>query len=130
MVHWEKPNIMLYIRIEFQVSSSPNVDSFIRIFTAPNIQNAAGCIHFIKKTTNVQLLHHLINPEIFDRIKTYQVHAQSRTCWKYNKNYCHSSYSWYFTEMARISKPIDSKFSSDEKQGFSRKRSTTQKLNW
>ena len=63
-----------------------NVHSFIWIFNAPNIQNEANYIDFIEKAINAQLPDHSSDPELFESDKTYQVHAHSRTCWKYNKN--------------------------------------------
>ena len=81
----------------------------------PNIQNEADYIDFIEKTINAQLPNHLNDPELFELVKTYQVHLQSRTCWKYNKNECCFSYGRYFTEKTVIAKPLDSKFNKDEK---------------
>ena len=60
--------------------------------------------------------NHLNDPELFVLLKTYQVHAYSRTCWKYNKNECRFSNGRYFTEKTIIAKLLDSKFSNDEKQ--------------
>ena len=79
------------IRIEFQERGSPYVHSFIWIFNAPNIENEAAYIEFIEKTINAQLPDHLSDPELFELVKTYQVHTHSRTCWKYNKNECRFS---------------------------------------
>ena len=104
------------ICIEFQERGSPYVHSFIWIFNAPNIENTAAYIEFIEKIINAQLPDHLNDLELFDLLKTYQVHTHSRTCWKYNKNECHFSYGRCFTEKTIISKPLDSKFSNEEKQ--------------
>ena len=64
----------------------------------------------------MQLPDHLNDPELFELVKTYQVHAHSRACWKYNENECCSSYGQYFTEKTIIAKPLDSKFSNNKKQ--------------
>ena len=80
------------ICIEFQERGSQHFHSFIWIFNAPNIQNEADYIEFIEKTINAQLPNHLNNPELFELVKTYQVHAHPRTYWKYNKNECCFSY--------------------------------------
>ena len=64
------------------------------------------------------------DPKLFELVKTYQVHAHSRTCWKYNKNKCRFSYGPYFTERTIIVKSIDSKFSNDEKQEILTRRDT------
>ena len=83
---------------------------------APNVENEAAYIELIEKTINVQLPKHLNDPEPFELVKTCQVHAHSRTCWKYSKNEFRFSYGRYFTETTIIAKPLDSKFSNDEKQ--------------
>ena len=70
------------IHIQFEEGGSPHVHSFIWIFHEPNIQNEADYTDFIEKTINAQLPNHLNDPELFELVKTYQVHAHSRTCWK------------------------------------------------
>ena len=85
-------------------------------FNAPNIQNEADYIEFIEKIINAQLPDHLNDPELFELVKTYQVHAHSRTCWKYNKNECRFLYGRYFTEKIIIAKPLGSKFNDNEKK--------------
>ena len=76
------------------------------------------CIEFIKKIINAQLPGYLKDPELFQLVKTYYVHAHTRTCLKYNKNECLFSYGRYFTEKSIIAKPHDSKPSNDEKKKF------------
>ena len=85
MVHWEKQNITLYV-LSFKKRVAHNVHSFKWVFSAPNIQNETAYIEFIEKAINAQLPDHLEEPKIFELVKTYQVHAHSRTCWKYSKN--------------------------------------------
>lgn len=65
---------------------SPYVHSFIWIFNLPNIRNEANYKEFIKNRVNAQLRDQLNNPELFGLVKTYQVHAHSRNCWKYSKS--------------------------------------------
>ena len=48
---------------------------------------------FIDKTINDQLLDYLNDPELFELVKTNQVHAHYRTCNnEYSKNECFFSY--------------------------------------
>ena len=49
-------------------------------------------IYFVEETVNAQLSDHLNKPEFFKLVKTYQAHAHSTACWKYNKNKCCFSY--------------------------------------
>ena len=74
------------LRIESQERCSPHVHSFIWIPNAPNIKNEAAYVKFIEQTINAQLPDPLNDPDLFELVKTYQVHAHFKTCWKYNKN--------------------------------------------
>ena len=85
MVYWEKQNITLCV-LNFKKRVAHNVHSFKWVFSAPKIQNETAYIEFIEKAINAQLPDHLEELEIFELVKTYQVHAHSRTCWKYSKN--------------------------------------------
>ena len=58
----------------------------------------------------------LTDPELFELVETYHIHAHSRTCWKYNKNECCFPYSRYFTKTTIVAKPLDSKLNNVEKQ--------------
>ena len=55
-------------------------------------ENKTVYIEFIEKTINTQFPDHFSSPEFFELVTTYQVHAHSRTYWKYNKNVCRFSY--------------------------------------
>ena len=50
---------------------------YIRIFNAPTIENKAAYIAFIEETINAQLPDLLSSPELFELVKTYQVHILS-----------------------------------------------------
>ena len=102
--------------IGFEERGRAHAHSFIWIFNAANIENETAYIEFDEKTINAQFPDHLNNPELFELVKTYQIHAHSRTCWKYNKNECSFSYGQYFTEKTIIAKPLDFEFSNDKKQ--------------
>ena len=104
------------IRIEFQERGSPHVHSFIWILSPPNIRDETAYINFIEKTINAQLPYPQNNSELFELVKTHQVHSHSRTCWKYNKNECRFSYGRFFTEKTIIAKPFDSEIGKDKKQ--------------
>ena len=77
-------------------------------FNLPSIQNEAAFTEFIEKTINAQLPDHLNDQELFEIVKTYQVHGHSRTSWKYNKNECCFPYGWCFTEKTIIGKWLNS----------------------
>ena len=52
--------------------------------------------------------------ELFELVKTFQVHAHSKTCWKYNKNEFRFSCGRYL--LKRNYCKTTRKFSNDEKQ--------------
>ena len=64
-------------------------------------------IKFIEQKITAQLPYALL-------VKTYQVHAHFKTCWKYKKNEYHFSYDWYFTKKTIIAKPLDFELTNDE----------------
>ena len=80
------------IFVELQERSSPHVHSFIWIFNAPNTQNQTAYIEIIEKKINAQLPDHLKDLELYELVKTYQVHVHSRFGWKYLKKKCRFSY--------------------------------------
>ena len=72
------------IHIEFQEKGSPHVHSFIWIFSVPNIKNEAAYIEFTAKTINTQLPDYLNDPDFFELVRTYQVHANSENTTRMN----------------------------------------------
>ena len=81
------------IRIKFKERVSPHFHSFIWILNVRNIQHEAAHIKFIEQTINAQLLDPLNDPEVFQLVNTFEVHSDSKTCWKHNKNERRFSYS-------------------------------------
>ena len=89
---------------------------YVLNFNALSFENEAAYIEFVEKTINAQLSDHLNDLQLFQLVKIYQVDANSRTCWRCNKNECRVSYGRYFTEKTIIAQPLDFRFSNDEKQ--------------
>ena len=79
MVHLEKQNIILYV-LNFKKGVA---HMSIRLYTFS--------MHQIFKM-NAHLPSHLKDTDLFELVKTYQIHAHSRTRWKYNKNEYRFSY--------------------------------------
>ena len=97
---------------------------FKLIFNKPNSGNWSANIQFIEKTINAQVPDHLNDSELFELVKNCQFYAYSRNFWKHNKDECHFSYGWYFTEKTVIAKPVDCEFSKDTMQEVLRRRNT------
>ena len=104
------------LRIEFQERGSPHVHSFLWIFDAPKIDNEEEYIRFVKKTISARLPDSEAEPELFDLVKTYQIHCHSRTCWKKAKNKCRFSYGRFFSDRIIISKPLGPEFTAEERK--------------
>ena len=92
-----------------------NFHSFAWIFNTTNIQNESTYTEFFRKQ-DAQLSDHLDDPEIFELVKTFQVHIYSRTCWKYINNEFSLSFNLHLPEKTTITKPIGSKLRIDKKE--------------
>ena len=105
-------------RVEFQVRGSPHIHSFLWIKDAPklNFENEQEYIDFIEKTVSAKLPDPTEQPELYNFVKTYQIHGHSRTCWKYKKNKCRFHYGRYFSDKTIISKPLPSDLNSEQKE--------------
>ena len=57
------------ICIEFQLTGSPHVHSFMFSVNTLNIQNEAPYLAFIKVTINAQLPGHLNDPDVLSQLK-------------------------------------------------------------
>ena len=74
--------------LNFNKRGTLHVHLFMWIFNPAYFENKAAYMKLIERTINTQLLDHFNDPELFELVKIYQVHAYSRTCWKYNENEC------------------------------------------
>ena len=96
------------IRCEFQVRGSPHIHSFIWIINAPiltksNIENYRKWLDSIIRT---DLPDPLLEPELYQLVKTYQVHRHSRTCRKRRNEKCRFHFGKYFTSQTIIGQPL------------------------
>ena len=96
------------IRVEFQVRGSPHVHSFIWIVNAPtltksNIENYRKWLDSIIRT---DLPDPHLEPELYQLVKTYQVHRHSRTCRKRRNEKCRFHFGKCFTSQTIIGQPL------------------------
>ena len=91
MVHWAGQNIMQYV-LNFKKGVA-HMSILLYGFSVHQIfRIRQPTSTLLRKQINAQLPNHLNDSELFELVKTYQVHTHSRTCWKYNKNECHFSH--------------------------------------
>ena len=69
------------IRVEFQLRGSPHIHSFVWILNAPVLckENINEYKTFIDATVKADMPDKDENPELFNLVKTYQVHSQSKS---------------------------------------------------
>ncbi|XP_066928370.1 uncharacterized protein [Clytia hemisphaerica] len=70
------------IRVEFQVRGSPHIHSFLWILNAPTLtpETKSEYVEFVDKIIKVCLPSQQEDPELFNLVKTYQLHRHSKTC--------------------------------------------------
>ena len=96
-------------RVEFQFRGSPHIHSFIWILNAPKLtdDNIGEYIEFLDSKIQAYLPDEAMYPELYNFVKTYQVHKHSKSCCKYKNVSCRYGYGRYFTEWTIIAKPIN-----------------------
>ena len=70
------------IRVEFQVRCSLHIHSFIWILNAPKLtlENIQEYTSWVDGIISAYLPDAQLTPEIYDLVKTYQIHHHSKTC--------------------------------------------------
>ena len=112
------------IRVEFQVRGSPHVHVFLWI-TDPVIltkDNKEEYIAFVDRIIRADLPDKELEPELFNLVKTYQLHAHSKTCRKYKNEICRFHFGKYFTDRTIIASPLSDELDEDTKNEILQKR--------
>ena len=75
------------IRIEFQVRESPHVHSFSWVYDATvlNAYNIPEYILFVDSIIKASLLDIETGSDLFDLVRTNQIHSHSKSCQKIQK---------------------------------------------
>ena len=94
------------IRVEFQVRGSPHIHSFIWIVNSPTLYTIDSYIEWLDKMISAELPNVAEEPELFELVKTYQLHRHSKTCRKYKNESCRFHFGRFFTEKTIIGEPL------------------------
>ncbi|XP_066926174.1 uncharacterized protein [Clytia hemisphaerica] len=106
------------IRVEFQVRGSPHIHSFLWILNAPILTAATKIEYteFIDKIIKVSLPSQHEDPDLFDLVKTYQLHRHSKTCRKYKNTPCRFYFGKFFSEKTIVSEPLPQELPHEQKE--------------
>ena len=107
------------IRVEFQVRGSPHVHAFLWTKNVPALtdEDKESYIRHVDQNVSAVLPDKNEN-EIFELVKTYQIHRHSKTCRKYRNTRCRFNFGKYFCERTIIAEPLSRDISPVEKSSL------------
>ena len=106
------------IRVEFQFRNSPHLHSFLWVIDAPVLTKDTKneYLTYIDHIIKAQLPDRENDPELYELVKTYQIHSHSKSCRKYENIDCRYSFGRFFTESTVIAESLRDDICDDEKQ--------------
>ena len=115
------------IRVEFQFRGSPHIHSFLWVIDAPSLtkDTKEEYLAFIDSIVKTELPDIKTEPELYQLVKTYQMHSHSNSCRKYKNIECRYSFGRFFTNTTIIAEPIPDDTREDEKFAILQHRETT-----
>ena len=105
------------IRVEFQVRGSPHIHSFLWMVNAPTLtkDNKEEYIEFVDNIIHAVLPDENEQPELYNLVKTYQMHRHSKTCRKYKNQACRFHFGKLFSKRTIVAEPLPSDIPESEK---------------
>ena len=106
------------VRIEFQVRGSPHIRFLLWVLGAPKLSNETkdDYIRFVDQV----IIANLPDPEheidLFNLVRTYQIHSHSRSCRKYKNVERRYNFGKVFTDRSIISEPLPEEFDEFERE--------------
>ena len=96
------------ICVEFQVRGSPHIHSFIGILNAPKLSKETKdeYIQWIDSIIRTDMPNSVSEKELFELVKTFQVHRHSKTCREYRNDKCRFNFGKIFTERTIVAEPL------------------------
>ena len=112
------------IRVEFQFRGSPHIHSFLWVIDAPTLtqETKNEYLNYIDRIIKVQLPDKDSEPELYEMVKTYQIHSHSKSCRKYKNIACRYSFGRFFSVKTIIAEPLPNEMTEKEKSAVLFKR--------
>ena len=120
------------IRVEFQITGSPHIHSFIWILNAPHLTKESKNDYITWVNGIIRADLPISNNETgqYHLVKNYQIQCHSKTCRKYKNQICRFNFEKLFTDHTTVAKPLPSEISLEEKTTIMNKRKVLlQKVN-
>ena len=114
------------IRVEFQLRGSPHIHSFLWVLNAPTLKedNIPQYIEFVDGIVKAVMPNRNEDPELFDLVKTFQIHSHSRSCQKRKNKKCRYSFGRFFTPKTIIAKPLSNSLDTEERDEIMKEKAT------
>ena len=105
------------IRVEFQFRGSPHIHSFLWVIDAPILtkETKNEYLNYIDHIIKVELPDKDSDPELYEMVRTYQIHSHSKSCRKYKNIDCRYSFGRFFTTKTIIAEPLPNDMTENEK---------------
>ena len=96
------------IRVEFQVRGSPDIHFFIWILNAPklNKESKEEYIQLVDSIIRADMPDPVKEKQLFELVKTFQLHRHSRTCRKYRNEKCRFHFGRFFSHRTIVAEPL------------------------
>ena len=105
------------IRVEFQVRGSPHIHSFLWMVNAPSFtkSNKEEYVKYVDNIVHAYLPDEAQQPELYNLVKTYQLHRHSKTCRKYKNQACRFHFGKFFSKRTIVAEPLSSDIPENER---------------
>ena len=105
------------IHVEFQVRGSPQIHFFIWILDAPklNIESKEEYTQWIDRIIHKNMPDPVREKQLFELVKTFQLHRHSKTWRKYHNKECRFHFGRFFSHQTILAEPLPENMSEEIK---------------
>ena len=112
------------LRIEFQMRGSQHLHALLWTSDCPKLTNDTqdAFIDYIDRNVQAYLPNKKKDPQLYDLVKTYQVHNHSKTCSKYKNVACRFNFGHFFTDRTIVAELLAEDIENEIKSNIFAKR--------